>query len=167
MSKPRKWVAYVRKEYSVEQCAYMAGLVDGEGSLVIAYPKRRDFQTYITITSTTPKIIEWIVGVFGGSITTYTQKQTPKNSRKMAYKWQATGYRLDHIIEVIYPYLTEKKEQAAVLIEMRKTFSIHYRGVKGKPGAAALPDEIVKKRIHLWETLKALHVRGYSNHKFS
>ena len=158
----RKWSQYVRKEFTVAQCAYMAGLLDGEESSQ-SLIQTKDPNLYYPCPLQPLASLIGLLAFLEALLPPIRPNKLQKTLRKV-YKWQCTGYRLDHMLEVTLPYLVEKRNQAEVLIEMKATLNIHYREVQGKAGAAALPADVVAKRIHLWETLKALHIKSGSFH---
>src|ERR1700752_3110726 len=113
---------YVRKEYTVAQCAYLAGIIDGEGCIYIGNHScnpvsgNKHFQTTIQVTSTSMKLIQWLTDNFGGHTRRYTRNQMAENCRKPAYTWYATGDRVTHICEIILPYMTEKSEEVQIML---------------------------------------------------
>lgn len=155
---------YTRKEYTVPEAAYMAGLMDGEGTFFIGnYGTSRNpfFQTVIKITSTDKSMIEWVYNTFGGWMSEYTSKQRAQNCKSPVYSWGGTGDRLTHICEIMLPYLVGKKDQALILLEMRKT----YHGaehVKGKFGVQKIGEDLWNKRVELMKKLQSLHCRNYT-----
>jgi len=154
---------YTRKEYTIAEAAYMAGLMDGEGTFFIGnYGNSGNgfFQTVLKITSTDRCMIDWACNTFGGWISEYTPKQLAKNCRSAVFTWACTGDRLTHICEIMLPYLVPKKNQAIILLEMRKTY-IRSEYVKGKQGVQRIPEHIVKLRHKLMKNLQSLHCRNY------
>lgn len=158
---------YIRKEYFITDIAYLAGIVDGEGSIYIgkfsSNPKTGlpYYQTAMQVTNTDKGLIDWLFNTFGGLVSKRTEKQMPKNSRKQAYIWTATGERLTHLCELIKPFAICKKQQVEIMLEMRATYSTTY-SQKGKQGLQPLPDEIRNKREELFHKIRSLHVRTYS-----
>lgn len=158
---------YIRKEYPETTAAYMAGILDGEGSLSIGnYSGNRKngdkhFQVNIAICSTDEVLITWLVETFGGYKGQYTPKQMSKNGRKQVFRWQCSSDRLTHICEICLPYLVIKKRQAEILLEMRKTYHDAHN-VKGIFQVQRLPKEILDLRQSLFLELRALHSRTYS-----
>ena len=75
---------YTRKEYTVAQLAYLAGIIDGEGSIYIGNfscnkkTKVPYYQTNIQVTNTDKTLIDWLFDIFGGLVTTRTKKQMPR-----------------------------------------------------------------------------------------
>jgi hypothetical protein len=155
---------YVKKDYTVAQLAYLAGIVDGEGCFVIgcyAFNKKTGvphFHTTIQVTSTDRILIEWLVDNFGGKVAAYTPKQTAKNSRRTPYKWVIHADRLKHLCELMLPYLVIKKDQAELMIEMRDTFE-KTRMRKGQQGTQPIEKEVLDLRYSLFHKLKAMHLR--------
>jgi hypothetical protein len=155
---------YTRKDYTISEAAYMAGLMDGEGTFFIGnYSNTRNgfFQTVLKVTSTDKIMIDWIYSVFGGWVSTYTSKQRAKNCKSAVFSWGCTGDRLTHICEVILPYLTAKADQARLLIEMRKTYH-NSEYIKGKQGVQKIPQSVLDLRLNLMKRLQSLHIRNYT-----
>ena len=163
---------YVHKEYKQTDIAYLAGIVDGEGSLYIGNfscnPKtgKPYYQTCMQVTNTDEKLIDWLIHTFGGLKSKRTAKQHPVNSRKQAYVWTATGDRLTHLCNLILPFLICKKRQCEILIEMRKTYKQTY-GSKGNQGLKEMPDELRAYRQSLMDEIRSLHIRTFSHIKQS
>lgn len=157
---------YIRKEYTVAEAAYMAGIMDGEGTFYIGnYSGNRKngdkhFQTLIAVATTDKSLMEWLFNTFGGGFREYTPKQMAKNSRKQVYRWQATSNRMLHICEIILPYLVIKKRQSEIMIEIRKTFD-DKQNIKGRQHVQNLPKGILELRQILMDELKLLHARTH------
>lgn len=157
---------YIRKEYTDTQAAYMAGIMDGEGTFFIGnYSGNRKngdkhFQTVIAVATTDKSLMDWLVNVFGGSFRAYTPKQMAKNSRRQVYRWQATSNRLLHICQIILPYLVIKKRQAEIMIEIRNTFN-EEQNIKGRQHTQNLPKGTLEIRQQLMDELKLLHTRTH------
>ena len=114
--------------------AYLAGLIDGEGSLALVHRKggsrvrnghytsyRSDnsYQCHITITNTDSKMIDWVRDTFGGC--TYFQRARGGN-RKPIYvaAWQAND-EVVRIIENTLPYMLTKYEVAQLIMQFLST----------------------------------------------
>lgn len=156
---------YIKKEYSIAQCAYLAGIVDGEGSLYIGKfegPTRRSphYQTNLTVTNTSVELIDWLHVTFGGARSEYTPNQTPKNSRKKVYRWAAWSDQLLHICEIIQPFCVIKKREVELMITIRKTYDREIVQ-KGTQGIALIPKEILEIREACMKEIKSLHNRNY------
>lgn len=157
---------YIRKDFTVAQVAYMAGIMDGEGTFYIGnYSGNRKngdkhFQTVIAVASTDSCLIDWLMHIFGGTPTKYTPNQMAKNCRKQVYRWQATSNRLLHICEEILPYLVIKKRQCEIMIEIRNTYN-DLHNIKGRQHVQNLPKGILELRQKLMDELRLLHTRTH------
>ena len=162
---------YIRKDYSIEHIAYMAGIIDGEGSIYIgnfsSNPKTgtKYYQTNIEVTNTDKPLMDWILNMFGGRLYTYTAKQLPKNSRRTVYRWIATGERVTHLAEILLPYLIVKKRQADIMILMRATFKPVTGVIRGIQGIQILDADLLALRQTYFEEMRSLHCRNYNNEK--
>ncbi len=162
---------YTRKEYTDVQIAYLAGIIDGEGSIYIgnfsSNPKTgaKYYQTNIEVTNSEKPLLDWLFFTFGGFVNQYTEKQTPKNSRKTYWRWIATGDRLTHICELILPFLTCKRRQCEIMLKMRATYTGNGKGLshKGMSGVQPHSKELLDYRQTLMNEMRSLHCRNYSN----
>lgn len=110
------------------EIGYLAGLIDGEGSIGLTYDKTRNRLTpCLAIYNTNQKIVEHCKEILkGGIIKSYQIKPsrlipTPKK-RIFQIKFQSRWAILE-LLKLISPYLAGKKEQAELMIEYlsRKT----------------------------------------------
>lgn len=158
---------YKRKVYKETDIAYLAGIIDGEGSIYIGnfscnpITKLPYYQTNIQVTNTDKNLIDWLQQIFGGLVNKRTKQQMPKNSRKQAYTWTISGERLTHLCELILPYLICKRRQAEIMITMRATYTKN-GAQRGHQGVQSLPDEIRLLRQSLMEEMRSLHIRTHS-----
>ena len=112
----------VRKDMN-DNLVYVAGFMDGEGSIVITRSKsgRRknlSFDLNVTIANNNKEIHDWLVENFGGSV-------SASNRWKRTYQWKLTANQAKEFLEKIVPYLKIKKEQAILAIEFQKSKSIY------------------------------------------
>ena len=92
--------------------AYMAGLVDGEGTISIAMSKgTHRFRPFIEITNTDPFMIKWLQKYFWQKV-----RKGETDQHKPVFKVHLTGYGIIPFLEKIKPYLTAKKIQCFLLI---------------------------------------------------
>lgn len=158
---------YIRKEYTIAEIAYLAGIIDGEGSIYIGNFSSNPitgnpyYQTNIQVTNTDKPLIDWLYQTFGGLISKRTHRQMPKNSTKQAWVWTASGDRVTHLCEIILPYLICKKRQAEIMLKMRATY-IKLQHKKGSQGIQAHSQELLDLRQSYMDEMRSLHVRTYS-----
>lgn len=162
---------YVKRDYAISHLAYLAGIIDGEGSIYIGNfscnPKTgaKYYQTNIEVTNCDKNLMDWLFNNFGGRIYKYTEKQTPKNHRQQYYRWIVTGNCLTHLCELLLPYFIVKKRQCEIMIKMRATFSREGKGrsEKGKHGVQPNSQELLDYRQILMDEMQSLHIRNHSN----
>jgi hypothetical protein len=156
---------YIRKTYEPTVLAYLAGIVDGEGSISAgSYSASsigtRQHTTYLSVTNTDKSLIDWLVFHFGSKAHPFTSKQLSKNSRKPAWRWQVSGDRLLHICEEILPYIVAKKKQVEIMIKLRETYTKRTYEV-GQRGPK-ISQEIIDLRDSYVRELRACHIRTSS-----
>lgn len=123
-------VRFPRTDLSDTQWAYLAGIMDGEGSFSIVCGGRRpnkdhkngylNRQLIISLGNTNLKLIDWLVETVGGD--KYLGYRSKTDKHKMGYLWRLHGKeRQKEFIDGVKPYLLLKKEQAEVALEMIST----------------------------------------------
>ena len=99
--------------------AFLAGLVDGDGSISISVIRRKDwngnsFQPYIAIGVTSRRLCKWVQQHFGGNLYGYDQA----DEHQKMYHWKLYGKQaLRDLIVQLLPYLLIKKEAAQTVLE--------------------------------------------------
>lgn len=156
------------KRYTDVQLAYLAGIIDGEGSIYIgnfsSNPKTGtlNYQTNMEVTNTDEALIDWLMNHIGGRKNKYTHKQTPTNSRRDVYRWIVSGDLLTELCHLLLPYLIIKKRQCEIMISMRKTFD-KPTAQKGHQGKLRLTEEVLQLRKQYFDEMRSLHCRNYEN----
>lgn len=93
-------------------CAYVAGLFDGEGYVGVyngSGPHRNSLVFKMSIAQSSrygdeyPEVLYWIRDVFGGNV--YTRKGGSSLTKKQEYEWCVTGHRAARFLKTIRPYL--------------------------------------------------------------
>ena len=98
---------------------YVAGIIDGEGCLIISKSDRGSYDNYygrIHVKNTDRRLMKWLVEHFGGNIHVHKPKS---EKHSIAYSWYFSGNAKSKEIFLlaIMPYLIIKREQAKVLVE--------------------------------------------------
>lgn len=136
--------------------AYVAGLIDGDGSVGVACQKRgsqQDRWSYyasVTIGMTEPgkPILEWIHQEWGGSLHPHKvagERECP------AWQWRVSGDKAVAILRMLLPHLKLKAPQARLALEVERIRSSLPRTNNG--GAAWTPQsraecERIKQKVH-------------------
>ena len=106
------------------QLAYVAGFVDGEGCFSIGL----NSSVSLRIVNTSKCTLDYVLRILGTGV---IQDRVQKVNKRQ-YVYCAYGENCMHIVDMLLPYLIEKKEQALLLIEFRKQDrTIRKKGSKG------------------------------------
>lgn len=109
--------------------AYLAGLFDGEGSILVRVRTKNNINPCVTchieISLTDLAPLEWCKAATGrGSI--YTLKRASNPNWSQAYRWVVSNQQINPILESMLPYLKIKKEQAELALKIN-AFRTEYR----------------------------------------
>ena len=108
-------------ELTESQKAYLAGFIDGEGSLLLQPHRRKDWKRVyycpeVDVYNTDPEILsvlrEW-TGL--GSVNAFHNSKKPSHY-KIRYTWRITGLKAKMLLNTLLPYLQIKRKQAELLI---------------------------------------------------
>jgi len=110
--------------------AYIAGLFDGEGCIMInktIYRPRTYYQLYVQVNMSSQWIIEYLQFTFGGSVHKYEHSQYYPNA-KPQWAWKAYGLAAVEFLKAMMPYLKLKKSQAelGLLFQSKKLSKSDY-----------------------------------------
>lgn len=139
--------------FTVANLAYLAGIIDGEGSIGLEHlsPTKSRKKSYyvcrLTVINTSKKLMERLVNTFNGSYNTRKKIE----GRKLCYRWHVFGDDLEKALNLLFPYLDLKKPQAELVLEYRKT--VHSTGY-------LINDQILEFRKSLWLKCKHLNSVG-------
>ena len=131
---------------------YVAGLLDGEGSIHVSksiHPKskRPQYSLALTITNTDWLIIHQIMEKYGGHIE--TPPMEGKLGKRQVYVWSINSKKATSILTEVYPYLRIKKLEALEALEFQKCLRA--------PGEnSPLTEEEIACRENHYQTLKEL-----------
>jgi len=109
------------------EIAYLAGLFDGEGCIRIAKVNNGEtfgYSLQIAVQLLYQKTILEIYQCFGGSVSSSLMKKKGQKS----YTWYCCGFKAAEILELMFPYLREKKEQARLALDYAETIGCGGRG---------------------------------------
>lgn len=137
-------------------CAYLAGLIDGEGSIYILRHTGRGekltFYPAVSIAMTHRGVLDWVAALFGVSVSDVPR--TPDGWRDQ-HLFRIHGKRAVALCCRLLPYLRVKREQARLV----QAFPFESRVGRPRIGRH-LSAEIIQKRADLREQVNALNTRG-------
>ncbi len=99
--------------------AYLAGLIDGEGTIRIGEvgPINKHYAS-ISIGMTNKKVLDLFARVFGSRV----RLEKPSSGRQQMYRWGTSGNKVvPLILDKLLPYLIVKKRQAVLVLKFCKT----------------------------------------------
>lgn len=138
--------------WSKEQLAYLAGIIDGEGTIFIQKHIKNGYTSYwprFQISNTNRELMEWIKNTFGGLA--YDKPRIKHNPKwRMQIQWYTTVSLMDKLLPLIIPYLIIKKPHAIIMIEFRNTFAKKF-------GSAGVNPEVLNFRIECMQKIKHLN----------
>lgn len=111
---------------SETDCAYLAGLIDGEGTIIIRTVRHRYYSLLLAVYNTNAPVLDWIATTFGATKSA-VYRNHQREGRVPGYAWTAQSFRAYHVLRATLPYLQIKKEQALLGIEFQEASSSRYR----------------------------------------
>ena len=101
--------------------AYVAGLIDGEGSIFICKQKRWKngsfgYQLRVMVGMTDKKTIDFLKNKLGGGIHCVKGR---KVNHSDCYLWGIYAKNASNLLKTLKPYLITKKEEAEIAIEFQ------------------------------------------------
>lgn len=96
---------------------YFAGVLDGEGSIMIV-KHHESITTLVSVTNTGRPLLEWLVEKTGIGRISRQYDATPQ--RKATWMWRASGDGAHSILKQVARHLTLKRERAEIAIECQE-----------------------------------------------
>lgn len=108
----------ISNDLSQGQAAYIAGIIDGEGSIIFLHKNKKRPTIRLTVPNTSKALIDWLKRKTGtGSI---IEKTGRKQNHSKQFIWSCYSQNAKKILEQCLPYLVVKKKLAEKAI---KTFN--------------------------------------------
>ena len=134
--------------------AYMAGLVDGEGSIVIEYcNNRRNTKLRMNVTNAHIETLEGLKNLWGGHL--YRRPPNKIKNHKAVGQLGFTAKQAWEVISSIHPYLRIKRKQADLALEFAKTL------LPPRCNGKRLTEDELSFRANLKDQISKLNKRGY------
>ena len=144
--------------------SYMAGIVDGEGSIFIARYKAKRllsrlkyrYQLKMCVVNTSKNLIVELHELFGGS--TYLCHKRKITNHQLCWQWYNHGHETVKILKLLYPYLRLKKKQADIAFDFQKLYSLK-RSPNGGYSHGPIPanKEEYYQQTKFYQKMKRLH----------
>jgi hypothetical protein len=99
------------------EAAYLAGIIDGEGSISMTAAKKGTdkeyFRIVMSVSNTDKELVQWI-GQWGGS---FLWDRHHREGSKPQHRWTAVGNLLREILPQTIPFMIVKKDRAEWALE--------------------------------------------------
>lgn len=119
---------------AVKSLSYIAGLLDGEGSIFTKTFSRSKGRTYnylrVTITNTNRDCLELASMVCGGEVQKKTYQYEDRVSRNNFYWIEWCGTKAMEVLKNLLPFLVVKREQALVAVRFQGIVELHGKSTK-------------------------------------
>lgn len=138
-------------KWTSEQLSYLAGIIDGEGSIAIEiqaqsirHNRKCDYYSLrLLVINTNLPLLNWIVDHFGGTI----RSRKPVPNRRQCYRWNLFSHKANEVLTACEPYMIVKKAHVEVFRQFATTMT--HANVR-------LSDELLAFRKDLY--LKMKHI---------
>ena len=128
-----------------EKYAYIAGIIDGEGCILIHNSvDKKNWVLRIVVCMQSKKVMDTLVGICGGR---YYLIETD-GSNFAVYSWYLLGKNAYNLLKKIKPYLTEKKAQADLATQFYVHQLNYFRKRQGKATARIDEQEIERRETY-------------------
>lgn len=139
--------------------AYLAGIVDGEGTITILRVSKRKGQTHILqpkidVTNTSKRLLDWLGEKVDMKVNGRTKPMTSgdltfKRQPAVCYDIQIWGYRVYHVLLNIQPYLVIKREQAELVRAFLESRTARSEATYNPP--------YIQEELDIWLKVRALN----------
>src|SRR3990167_1533584 len=116
--------------------AYLAGIVDGEGSIELVLFKKTTLNLRLHVYNSDRPLFDWIEAHFGGKTYDIHRKaRVEKPQWAPVYSWQLQGQRACDLLSLLLPFMVVNVAQAKLAIEAwnaRQPVPLAKRGYTGR-----------------------------------
>jgi septin family protein len=142
----------MNENWTVEKLCYLAGIIDGEGSIhieiqsqSIRHNRKCDYYSLrLLVVNTHLPMLQWIQQHFGGSMYTHNKME----GRRQCYRWNLCSHKAAEVLKACQPYMIIKKSHTEVFIKFAETMThANFR----------LSDELLAYRKELYLELKRIN----------
>ena len=110
------------RELTKLEVAYLAGIIDGEGCIGLAWRTKKYVTPTLQVGNTNYDLIEWLVGITGSCY--FVPERRDKPNWKDRYLWRCAGMQARELIRMTYPFLIVKKRQARVVLKLHEDVGV-------------------------------------------
>lgn len=111
------------KKLPATDAAYIAGFIDGEGSIFLYRKRPGKVALRLAIGNTDKAVLEWIAEVTGCTGTLVAKRTKDVLRHKQAYHWNPGQRESAQLLEAIRPYLRIKAQQADLALDFIRRYA--------------------------------------------
>ena len=144
-------VANYNLQLSAEEIGYMAGIIDGEGTISILKVTKRKTHHILTpkisLANTDVRLVEWLANRTGTKI---NSRKRGNEKHRDQYQVQVGGYRCYNLLKMVEPWLTIKRPQCRLVM----TF------IESRLGQS-YNAPYTETEIKIWRKVRELNLKGW------
>ena len=151
-------------DLSEAEKAYLAGLIDGEGSISLcksfaARTNGRYIYPLVRLCNTDLRLIDWVSKRFSSGSRGYKTKTDKRYKNVIHLAWACSD--AIEVLQATVPYLVAKKERAEIVLRLNREYEHARLEAGGYFGNGhPLPDAIMASRLSAFAAMQRLNVRG-------
>ena len=141
------------------ELAYLAGIIDGEGTIHMAVARdrsrdsRHTWRVMLSIANTDEALMKWIQARFGGKY--YLREPRQNSAHKRVFRWVRARWDSLGILTAVLPYLVVKRRQANIALTFYQRLEVYRDTVMGD-----IPRPLPAEFLHMAEEMTTLNRRG-------
>jgi len=148
--------------------AWAAGIIDGEGSVMILRTKpnhrctRGQVVPRVMIEMCSAEVVNKFAELFGGKVHFIANEYKSRTNRRPSYRWLMDCGKAVEVLELIRPWLIAKAAHASLVIRFWRECRIP-RGSNSKLGFSGfrkMTDAEFDRRLEYYEEMKGLQIKG-------
>ena len=143
------------------ELAYMAGIMDGEGSVSIIKTNLKGRNPCHVANTRVAMLDKAALLLFKKSFGfARVSKDTSRNGYRGIYRWDARGPEVGIVLEALFPYLRVKRKQAKLVLRFLKTRKLFWPRKGVKRSSLRLTKKELEHRESLRDKVLRLNWRG-------
>lgn len=144
-------------DYATSDLAYLAGIVDGEGSITLHMRAMGSLRVRLYVGNTSTLLIDWLHEHFAGEVSWNVHKNPDRPARwKQLHHWRIDGDGAIALIAELIPLLVVKRAIAELAIEAWANRVPTERKDRRKP----IPISVMETRRDFVERAHSLNQKG-------
>lgn len=134
--------------------SWLAGVIDGEGSIGFDYKgNRQNIYLRVSVGNTSLELLEAIhERTNAGRLNSANTKKNIERGYRPIFVWRASGQEAEDVLLVIHPFLIVKAAHSEV--------ALRFRGIHQLKRFSRLDEEQIKIRRGLFDEMRVLNQRG-------